>query len=275
MATALKPNASTRQKKLERAEKAKDKIVSVADVEDHLKMVVYGRNGMGKTTFGASSNLKTLIIDFNEQGTLSVRSRKNVMVYRVQLWDEIDWVYWYLKAGKHDYKVVVLDTVSSMAIIGMKWVLGDEVSRDASRDPIMPDKRSWGKLGQLMQNQIYNFRNLPMHVVFTAHERNTTTEDEEGGTLLETHPELSPAPRSTLMGAVHVVGRLFTRQVKPKGQSKEITERRLLVGPHPRYASKIRKDINVQVPSVVRNPTLQYFLDNVLPNMPKEDGEDL
>lgn len=275
MATALKPNASKSSKKLEGAEKAKSLIQKVGDVEDYLKLVIYGRNGMGKTTFGASSDLKTLIIDFNEQGTLSVRSRKNVSVYRVQFWDEIDWIYWYLKAGKHDYEVVVLDTVSSMAVIGMKWVLGDELSRDASRDPIMPDKRSWGKLGQLMQNQIYNFRNLPMHVVFTAHERNTTTEDEEGGTLLETHPELSPAPRSTLLGAVHVVGRLFTREVQVKGDSKKKTERRLLVGPHPRYVSKIRKDMDVQIPAVVRNPTLQYFLENVLPHMPKEDGEDL
>jgi hypothetical protein len=114
-----------------------------------------------------------------------------------------------------------------------------------------------------------------MHVVFTAHERNTTTEDEEGGTLLETHPELSPAPRSTLLGAVHVVGRLFTREVQVKGDSKKKTERRLLVGPHPRYVSKIRKDMDVQIPAVVRNPTLQYFLENVLPHMPKEDGEDL
>lgn len=276
MATVLQPNKKTSAVKLEGAARAASLIQPAAEVEDYLKFLVYGRNGMGKTTFGASSKLKTLIVDFNEQGTLSVRSQKNVSVYRVQLWDEIDWIYWYLRAGKHDYEVVVLDTISSMAVIGMKWVLGDEVSRDASRDPIMPDKRSWGKLGQLLQNQIYNFRNLPMHVVFTAHERNTTTEDENGGTLLETHPELSPAPRSTLLGAVHVVGRLFTREVQIKGSSKKETERRLLVGPHARYVSKIRKDIDVNIPNVVRKPTLQYFLDNVLPAIPKEtDGEEL
>lgn len=277
MATAMTKNSKKRSLKTEQADKAEGLIQPVADVQDYLAMVIYGRGGMGKTTLGASSGLKTLIIDFNEKGTISVRKQKNVHVYRVEYWEELDWIYWYLKAGKHDFKVVVLDTITSMAVIGMKWVLGDEVSRDANRDPLMPDKRHWGKLGELLKNQIYNFRNLPMHVVFTAHERNTTTEDEEsGGTVIETHPALSPAPRDTLISAVHVIGRLFTREVtsrnKTTGKATKTVERRLLVGPHPRYVSKLRQDPSseVRVPNVVRNPNLKYFIDTILPTLEGE-----
>lgn len=281
MATTLTKNSKKPKSRDEAVSLAKNLIQPVGEVSDFLSMLIYGRGGMGKTTFGASSDLKTIIVDFNEKGTLSVKRRKNVFVYRVEYWHQLDWIYWFLKNGKHDFKVAVLDTVSSQALIGMKWVLGDDASRDANRDPLMPDKRSWGKLGELLKTSFINWRNLPMHTVFAAHERNTTTEDEDtGGTLIETHPALSPAPRDALISLVHVVGRLYTREVtkqsKKTGKSSKITERRLLVGSHPRYVSKLRQDptSEVLVPRVVVKPTLQYFLDTVLPTLEKEnDGE--
>lgn len=280
MATTLRENSRkpTKAKKLEGAEKAESLIRPVGDIADYLKILVYGRGGQGKTTFGASSGEKTLILDFNEQGTLSVRKRPNTFVYRIEFWDEIDWIYWYLRAKKHDYKVVVLDTVTSMALIGQKWVLGDEASRDASRDPLMMGKLQWGKLGTLMTTQIYNFRNLPMHVVFLAHERTSETESEDGESIIrETHPALSPAPREALINAVHVAGRIYTRPVTVKDKktqkTKNIQEHRLLVGADDRYVSKIRKEIDVDIPRVVRKPNLRYFIDNVLPYIPKEEND--
>jgi hypothetical protein len=258
------------------ANKAVSRIIPVGDVEDYLNILVYARGGMGKTTFGASSGLKTLIIDFNEQGTISVKKRPNTFRYEVQYWEELDWIYWLLKSGKHDYEVVVLDTVTSMANICMKWVLGDEASRDASRDPMVPDKRGWGKVGELMKLRITDFRNLPLHTVFTAHERVTETEDEETDeTHVEVVPSLSPAPREALIGAVHVIGRLYTREVevvdKTKKKSIKKSERRMLIGPHPRYVSKVRIDPDqpIQPPRIVRNPTMKYFINVILPKIDK------
>lgn len=286
MAVPLRANSSrkkrtTSDKERIGAKKAEGLIVPVGDVKDYLNILVYARGGVGKTSFGASGapEMKTLIIDFNEQGTISVKRRPNVFRYEVQYWQELDWIYWYLKAGKHDYKIVVLDTVTSMASICMKWVLGDEASRDASRDPMVPDKRAWGKVGQLMQLRIIDFRNLPMHTVFTAHERVTESEDEETETTtVEVVPSLSPAPRETMIGAVHVVGRMFTRDVelvsKKTKKTVKKTERRLLIGPDPKYTSKIRIDPSapVQPPRVVRNPTMKYFIDTILPILGKEES---
>lgn len=270
-----RPQKKSKSVKLEQAEKAEARIVDVGDTEDFLKMLVYGRGGMGKTSFGASgaklAGMKTLMIDFNEQGTVSIKRHPNTKVFRVEYWDELDWIYWYLKVKKHDFKVVVLDTVSSMAVLGMKWVLGDEVSRDGSRDPLMPDKRHWGKLGELMKTQIWNFRNLPMHVIFTAHERTQIDEDEDENITVEVVPSISPAPRETLIGAVHIVGRLYTRPVtkidKKTKKKKESTEYRILIGPDEKYVSKIRIDpaLPVQPPRIVRNPNLPYFLNAILP----------
>ena len=242
-------------------------------------MLVYGLGGAGKTWFASSSGLKTLIIDFNEKGSISVKRQPNVFVYTVRYWKDLDAIYWYLKNADHDFEVVVLDTVTSMALIGMKWVLGDDAARDANRDPLMPDKRSWGKLGEVLKTSFLNWCNLEMHVIFTAHERTTTYEDDEdASTLTVTHPALSPSPRDALISWVHIVGRIYKRKVskKQKGdKSKKVTERRILVGDHDRYMTKLRQDptSEVLVPEIIRQPTLKYFIETVLPTLEKDtDG---
>jgi phage nucleotide-binding protein len=285
MASALTPNQIKKMKgkKLSRKEKvvlAKDLIIPVGDVKDYLYMLIYSKGGKGKTSLSTSSNLKTIVIDFNEKGTISIKKRKNVKVYRVTHWSELDLIYWYLKNAKHDFKVAVLDTTTSMAKIGMKWVLGDDATRDANRDPLMPDKRSWGKLAQLLTTSFDNWRNLDMHVIFNAHERDTEYDDEEEGTtLVETHPALSPAPRDALINLVHIVGRLYKKPITKKGKdgkAKKTWEWRLLVGDDDRYVTKLRQDptSDVLVPRVVRNPTLQYFIDTILPTLEKTNGEE-
>jgi phage nucleotide-binding protein len=252
-----KPGKSTR---IEAAGKAATRI-HPASAAEHLAMVVYSRNKVGKTVFACSSNLKTLIIDCNEQGSVSVRKRPNVDVYDLRTWDDLDPIYWYLRNSPHDYKVVVIDTITMLAMVGMKYVLKDDFDRDMNRDPMTPDKRSWGKLGEMIKDATIKFRNLKlrgMHVIFLAQEKKTTSEDEDGGTVLEIHPELSPAPRSVLLSSVDIIGRLYAVEVEKEG--KKNMERRMLLGSHPKYVSGNRFE---ELRKIERNPNLQNFLDRI------------
>lgn len=248
--------------KLEGAKKAAS-LIRGADEDELLSMVIYARNKVGKTSFCGSSDLPTLIIDCGEHGTASVRKRKNVKVYRVDYWEELDWIYWYLKAGDHPFKVVAIDTVTMLATICMKFVLGDEASRDGSRDPAMPDKRHWGKVGELMKTQFINFRNLKglEALIFTAQEKRTTEEDEEGGTVSEVHPELSPSPRSTLLGAVGIIGRLYVKEITDEKTGKTKAERRMLLSSHPLYVAGNR--FSTELKAIERNPNLGDFLRRI------------
>jgi phage nucleotide-binding protein len=259
MSIALTSNQKTKTQKTELARTALSKIVPASQISNEVKMVIYGRNKVGKTRFACSSDLPTLLIDCNDQGWKSVRKRPNVDVYPVEFWDDLDPIYWVLKGTKHKYKIVVVDTVTGLATIGMKWVLGDDAARDAGRDPLMADKRSWGKLGEVLKTTIINFRNLPIHVIFTAQERTTTSEDDEGATTTEIHPEISPSPRSTLLSSVDIIGRLYTTDVEGK-EGRTITERRMLLGTHPKYVSGNRFD---ELKRIERNPNLQNFLDRI------------
>lgn len=225
-----------------RLEKAKSKIKGV-DEFSHLKMLAYAQNGKGKTRFGASGP-KVLLIDCNERGALSIRKFPEVKIFPIEIWTDIDLAFWYLKKGDHDYETVVIDTTTSLAQLCMKFVLGEEASHDPTKDPNMPGRREWGKVGELMRTQILDFRNLPMHVVFLAQERKGFGDDDEDSTP-EIFPDVSPSIRSTLTAAVDIIGRMYVKEVvSKKGEMKGKPQigYRMLIGPSERYMTKDRSE---------------------------------
>jgi hypothetical protein len=231
---------------------AKKRINPVGTDFKHLNMLVYGKPKKGKTTFGASGPKPVLIVDCNEKGTLSVRRFPKVEVFRLEEWKDIDLVYWYLHKGDHEFKTVVIDTVTSLAQLCMKFVLGDEVSRDPTKDPAMASKREWGKVAQLMGTEILKFRNLPMHTVFLAQERRGFTEDDEEAP--EIIPAVSPSVQNQLTPAVDIIGRIYVKEVVTKGKGdakrKGEMEHRMLIGDHEIYTTGDRSDAGL--PKVLR-----------------------
>ena len=211
---------------------------------EHLKLLAYGNNGRGKTRLGASAP-KPLLIDCNEKGTLGIRAFEGVEVAKVEEWSDIDLFYWYLKGTNHSHETVVIDTVTSLAALCMRFVLGDEASRDPTKDPTMPGRREWGKVGELMRTVILNYRNLPMHVVFLCQERRGFTEEDDDEAP-EIFPEVSPSVRSTLTASVDIIGRMYVREVvrkdKEKGEKQHGVEYRMHIGPHERFLTKDRSE---------------------------------
>jgi AAA domain len=252
MATILKKRSANPDK----IKRAKEKIVPASEFT-YLKLLVYGQNGKGKTRFGASAD-KVLLIDCNEKGTLSIRNFP-AQVYKVETWTDIDLAYWLLHSGQHEFETVVLDTVTSLSQLCMRFILGDESSRDPTRDPNMPSKREWGKLGELMRTIILNFRNLPMNVVFLAQERRGFT-DDDAEDAPEVFPEVSPSVRTTLTSSVDIIGRVFVKEVVTSKGGKKVAEPsyRMLIGPSERYVTKDRSESGL--PKVI---TLPNSTDNL------------
>jgi hypothetical protein len=233
-------------------------IKSVDEASPYLKCLVYGRNGSGKTRFAASGP-NCLIIDINEEGTRSAAGWSEADVREVRTFDDVAHGYWYLKAGNHEYETVAIDTVTALQQAAIRKVLGDQEDRDPTREPSMPDKRTWGRAGQLVNQLVLDFRNLPMHVVFLAQERIIDDEDGEGNPFHT--PDLPAGTRGTLMGSVGVMGRIYGREVKvknKKGKRSTKWEDRMLVGPHEDYDTKDRTN---QLGRIVRNPTMPQVIE--------------
>lgn len=231
-------------------------IVPIEEAAPYLKILVYGRNGSQKTRFAATGP-KTLIIDVDEQGTKSARKFKGGMVYPAKRWQEIVWAYWYLKASDHSYETVAIDTITAMQNVCMKQVLRESVDRDPNKDPKTASQRDWGKLAQLMKEQLLNFRNLPMHVVFVAQERVVDDPDSE---TTERVPDLSPGSRATATACVDIIGRMYQREVRGTKNKKEVSiwEPRMLVGPHEEFTTKDRTGV---LGRIMRNPSIPKIIE--------------
>lgn len=219
------------------------------DYPMNLSMCIYGRPKVGKTRFIASAP-RPLIIDCDDKGTDSTRDDLNPYATRIETWSEINDIYWYLQSGDHEFDTVGIDTVSGLQTLCMNFVLGDELSRDASRDPDQPSQRIYQKVSQLMKTQITNFRNLPMNIVFTAHTRTKTTGEDEDEEITITGPNVSPAIQSHLLGAVGLIGYMMKREVVvktkvevkgvKKTRKRRVARTRLLVGPSERFETGVR-----------------------------------
>lgn len=225
-------------------------IKDVSEITEPVKILAYARNGVGKTRFAATAP-KVLIIDINEKGTRSAKKIPGTKVRRINTWEDLGFAYWYLRSGDHDFESVAIDTITAMQAICMSMVLGEAEDRDPNRERGMPDKRAYGRTGELMKQMLLAFRNLNMNVIFLAQER-VITDDDTGEPLLHT-PDLPAGSRGVAMGSVGIIGRLYQREVKPKGAKTTKWETRMLVGPHEEYDTKDRTGA---LGRVVRNPNV-------------------
>lgn len=234
------------------SDRVKKKIMRASDRPHRFRGLFYGRSGAGKTRLVASAP-NCLVIDVNEEGWDSIRKEPlNPHTYEVKFWTDLTDVFWFLQEGDHEFESVALDGLTAMQDLAVKFVLGDEASRDASRDPDMMDRRLWNKVGELMKTQITNYRNLPMNVLFTATERKTQIGDEDDDDVeVIIGPALTPSAAGAAERAVGVIGYLHKRQVnvvsKKGGKRKKnrVVRRRLIIDdPTERYITKDRYHFN-------------------------------
>jgi len=135
----------------------------------HIRGVVYGGPGVGKTTFaGTSQTMRTLIMDV-DIGTSVLRARPDcrkdlVEVVTVRsLAAFIDAVK-YLQAHISSYDLLVVDTLTEFQQI----YLAERVAADPRIE--IPDQRVWGLALNKMCGLIRTLAPLPVHQLFLAHE---------------------------------------------------------------------------------------------------------
>lgn len=264
--TAMKTKKRTRADAVD-TDDIEKRIKPVSKIGTHIKAVVYGRSGTGKTTFAGSFPTPALLIDMNDQGTDSVLDVKGLEVIQAANWDDVESLYWYLQKNSKKYKTVILDTATMMQGFALEHVMDD---RGKERGDKMTYKE-WGEISGIMTTLLINFRDLPMNVVVNAQDKvfkgNEDEDDDDGQILPEVGPMLMPSVAKNLNAAYSVIGNTFIREkiikVKKDGKIKEKrkTEYCLRVGPHTYYTTKVRKPKEVEVPAFIVDPTYKKLVD--------------
>ena len=113
--------------------------------EENIKALLYGPNGTGKTTIAGSFPGPVLILDVNERGTRVLASEDGKCKKRaVDTFEMLVQAYWYLRSGRHDFKTVVIDNVTTLQEVAMRYIMNKEADFELSKDMDMPTRRDWG-----------------------------------------------------------------------------------------------------------------------------------
>ena len=236
------------------------RIKALEEVDSPVTMLAYGQSGTGKTVFGASFPKPLLLIDIREKGIESIMDVKGIDLASVENWDELDELYWLLKDGSK-YKSIVLDQLTAAQAMGMS-----KLREQKSMKPSEPfSQRGWGQLSGMMQEMIYNYRELytkGYNILFNAHERQREPQEEDDERITPSvGSNLMQSVASFLNGAVSVIGNTFIREKFDKKAKTSEVQYCMRVGPHAYYRAKIRRPVSAgPVPGVIVNPTFDKIL---------------
>lgn len=165
--------------------------------EDRGRWLIHGPQGSGKTSLAATIAEcgPTLFIDFvGEKGTRSFKGSpfaQNITVARPDSITALDDLYWALAKGGHGFEAVVLDSLTAVQKMTMRYLLGhDETAvREIQQKTAPADIRTWGQaLDVMVDTATFWFgladgdRPHPMHVVMTAQTK--VQEDEMSQTVM-------------------------------------------------------------------------------------------
>ena len=192
-------------------------VLSLKDAHEErtINLLTYGDPGVGKTVFCGSADeipelRKVLVLDV-EGGTMSIGERyPNVDVIRVEQFSDMTDIRNELMFGRqHGYRTVVLDSLTEMQKLSMDGVMGKAV-KDSDVDPDIPRMRDWGANIAQMRRIVRQFRDLPLHVLFTALEM--SDKDSRTGVTMR-KPSMSGKVASEVSGFMDLVLYMYVKEI--------------------------------------------------------------
>lgn len=239
----------------------------------------YGQAGTGKTTLSSTFPSPIALGDFRDQGDDSISDVKNLEVYPIENWEDVETFYWQAKRGElkdengKSFKpqTLVIDTVTNMQQMAIEYVLENKKKKTSKMagDWGSMTKQEWGEVASLMKQWAALYKALDMNVVFLAQQRVFNTDEDEGSDselMPEVGARLSPSVKDALNAAADVIGSTFVKrsvivkEVKGKKIKRERSIYCLRVGPNPVYITKIRKPKKADAPSIIEDPDYEDIM---------------
>jgi phage nucleotide-binding protein len=230
-----------------------------------VKSLVFAPSGAGKTVLlgTAQEDERTspmMFLDF-EGGDESLAGL-DIDVAEIRSWDDWNEIYEMLVSGDHGYKSLGVDSISETHKWALLTILDKEGDTRKNKDLL--EQRDYGTASVQVRRLMRAFRDLPMHVFFTAHAKEVEF-PREGRIRV---PDLAGQMAEEVAGLMSVVG--YLAQYEEEGE----LHRTLLLHSFPKYRIKVRTPWGVVVNPELEDPTVGSLLDLLeVPHASNNGGE--
>jgi hypothetical protein len=221
----------------------------------YIKALVFSPSGHGKTRFLGTANddprtKPMLLLDF-EGGTQSLAGRR-IDVMQIRSWADFTKANAYLRTKDHGYKSVGIDSVSEVQRFALMTLL-DTDPNTARPDADSLVQRDYTRAHTQMRRLLRSFRDLPLHVFYTALAQDKA--DPRVGTVKL--PLLAGVLAEEIVATMDAVMYLA---LTPNPETKE-NDRALLLHSIPGFRIKVRAPIGSDPPATLDNPTIPRLLE--------------
>lgn len=153
-------------------------IQKIGDIA-YLHVGLIGPSGSGKTGFMASAK-RNLYLTTDPEGTYTAKAlgstADEIVCKTAQDFDEA--YIWLREEGHKEYDVVTVDNISETQKLYLYDAKEKSIARGSKADPIVPDQSEYLRAQLSIIKCVKGMHDLPMHVVWTAHQKGW--EDEFG-----------------------------------------------------------------------------------------------
>lgn len=234
----------------------------VRETKQHINLLIYGQPGAGKTHLAALADevpaMRPVLYLNIEGGDMTLRhvapEIRKIPEEGSLSWGQLQTIYDQLarqcyngvEPGEFRPRTVILDTLTECQKMNMSQIMAELLMAEPEKgwDPDIPDVRRWGKNIEQIRKWVRKYRDLPINVIMTAHER--IDKDNMTGQVLHM-PQLSGKLSFEVAGFFDIVSYLYVKTEEGK------PVRKLLSGGFEGY---VAKDRSGNLPLVMENPTM-------------------
>jgi hypothetical protein len=230
-------------------------IEDMDDFTESINILCHGDTGSGKTVLW--SKLPDMLVLAIEEGTVSAkRQGSTAKVVRIRTWPEFVATFEWLRDGgsmkvggktikADDFKWVMLDSVTSIQTLLIRYVMEMVTKANPARDPHIPSQGDHFKFQLWLKEVVQDFNSLPHNVVWLS--RSMVKDDPDGNEIIVPQIEGKDYGISAwVCGEMHLLCYL-----KKEAKGKDGMTRKLYTNEHPMYWCKDRYDV---LPHIIANP---------------------
>lgn len=212
--------------------------VTPASVKGKMNILLYGRQGVGKTILAATAqdheDMKDVLFLNTDRGLVSIASRNDIDADDIESTEQLEQIFWKIINKDPEYtkyRTVVIDSINELQEINLLERVQESITKKGAQGKRSVDERyqeDYGKSTAMLHRIFRMFRDAPVNVILIGLSKEIHSPNDVDKKLgpIEILPALTPKLGNALMGAVDFVWFLTAKEdAKTSGVTRYLLTR--------------------------------------------------